>query len=561
MKFIPFDHDNSGEYPVAVLIKEASLKASELSKHYTDALGSRDNILAVGLPYDTPKSVKASTVKEALKDILEELDSVKTKYILCADPTYFKTLTKVKKVDANYGNLLPCAIPKYEHLMVAIAPNYNALIYNPDVASKITLGTNAINNHRDGNYTDIGTGLIRSIVIPKTNDEIADFLKSLHKYPMLTADIEAFSLKHYEAGIGTIGFAWDKHNGGVFPVDLMGAGDPKALLVAAVAQKEKPVYSSFIPDPTKRELLKQFFIDYEGTLIWHGATYDLKVLIYTLFMDNLLDQKGLLKGLEVMTKKFLCTKVISYLATNNCAKNSLSLKDLAQEFAGNWAQEDIKDIRLIEPEKLYEYNLVDCFSTWYVYEKNWPILLADNQLKPFELVFHPSLKTIIQMELTGNPLDMEAVIKLEQKLENEKFKAISEINTNLACVKGFQAVLRTKAAIARNSKLKNPKWTAADFSSLELNPASANQLRELIYGYLKYEATDFTKSKVPSTSSDAIKKLKLVAKDPEHIKLFDALLSLSEVSILLNNFIKNFKLAPLAPDGMHYLFGNFNLNN
>jgi len=52
-----------------------------------------------------------------------------------------------------------------------------------------------------------------------TTEEIKLALNKLHFYPELAMDIEAKSLKVTEAGIYTIGFAWDKHNGLAFPVD------------------------------------------------------------------------------------------------------------------------------------------------------------------------------------------------------------------------------------------------------------------------------------------------------------------------------------------------------
>lgn len=61
----------------------------------------------------------------------------------------------------------------------------------------------------------------------------------------------------------------------------------------------------------------------------------------------MLNTAGLLEGLDVMTRSFQDTKIIKYLATNSTAGNVLSLKASAHEFAGNWAVEEIKDIRKV----------------------------------------------------------------------------------------------------------------------------------------------------------------------------------------------------------------------
>ena len=126
------------------------------------------------------------------------------------------------------------------------------------------------------------------------------------------------------------------------------------------------------PNPTIKRMLRQFFIKYKGKLIFHNATYDIKVQILNLFMEHATDYKGMLYGLEIMTRHFDDTKVIAFLALNTTAEISLGLKELAHEYAGNYAQEDINDIRLIPYAELLEYNLVDCLSTWYVYDKVLP---------------------------------------------------------------------------------------------------------------------------------------------------------------------------------------------
>ena len=63
-------------------------------------------------------------------------------------------------------------------------------------------------------------------------------------------------------------------------------------------------------------------------------------------MQYIIDYKAMVKGVEQMTIKIHDTKIISYLATNSCAGNSLGLKDQAHEFAGNYAV-DVQDITIV----------------------------------------------------------------------------------------------------------------------------------------------------------------------------------------------------------------------
>ena len=109
-----------------------------------------------------------------------------------------------------------------------------------------------------------------------------------------------------KAGIGTIAFAWDKHSGVAMDIE-----HGKRFSDAELAEI--------------RIALRKFFNTYQGKLTYHGATFDIKILIAYLYMNNLLDRKGLIRGLKVMTKHLDCTKIITYLATNTTAGNVLGL--------------------------------------------------------------------------------------------------------------------------------------------------------------------------------------------------------------------------------------------
>ena len=61
-------------------------------------------------------------------------------------------------------------------------------------------------------------------------------------------------------------------------------------------------------------MLRQFFIKYKGKLIFHNATYDIKVQILNLFMEHATDYKVCCMVLEIMTRHFDDTKVIAFLA-------------------------------------------------------------------------------------------------------------------------------------------------------------------------------------------------------------------------------------------------------
>lgn len=528
------------EYPVALLIKDKSLKKHELQEHYLKPLKLRSvdtgQIVAVSLRYDDPKKVKASTQKAYLEELLPELDSLGTKTLLVCDPHYFKTLTKQRKAEPHIGYVLPCAIKDYEHLRVIYAPNYQSLFYSPENQDKLDLAINALADHIDGSYAEIGKNIIHTAAYPTKLHEVELALENLHNYSQITCDIETFSLKFHEAGIGTIAFAWDQHNGVAFRVDNMP------------------------DDPNKevRQLLLEFFESYQGNLIFHNANFDIKVLVYQLFMDNLLDEEGKQHGIAVMTRKFHDTKLITYLATNSTTGNKLSLKDQAHAFAGNYAQDDIKDITKIPEDQLLEYNLIDCLATWYVFDKHFVTMIEEDQLSIYESIFKPSVQVILQMELTGMPINMKAVKKARKELEKETKDCLVYFQSS-PIIQEFNCILQEQAQTKANNALKTKVKPIEDFEHVVFNPNSAIQLQQFWYDYLNYDVIDTTDKGAPAVGAKTLNKLKHRISNKDHREILDTLIRFFEAHKILNTFIKAIEESSICKDGWHYLHGNFNL--
>lgn len=147
-------------------------------------------------------------------------------------------------------------------------------------------------------------------------------------------------------------------------------------------------------------------------------------------MEHLSDWEGMFKGFEVFNK-VEDTRIIAYLALNSTTKPSLSLKELAHEFAGNYAQddEDIKDVRRIPLEDLLKYNLIDCLATSYVYETYFPTFKEDDLEDLYYGLMLDSMYLILQVELSGMPLDPKRVQKVKKIFEAEVDKAYKVFNT------------------------------------------------------------------------------------------------------------------------------------
>lgn len=535
MRFQTFSLPEQSTYPIAFLAPK--LHQGDMEREYLDPIALDPiDVVAYEL-HKTGKKTSMTVMKEYLDSLLPVLSNLQTQYVIVGDGDYFKALTGLTKAEPYLGYVVPNTYPASMagQFNVIFAPNYRQTFYNPGpVRAKIQQALDALWDHRKGVYREPGCNIIHFSAYPSTTADIAAWLQKLIEMRKpLTCDIEAFSLKHYDAGIGTISFAWSETEGISFPVDL--SENPAAV----------------------RKLLLKFFKDFKETMTYHHISYDVTVLIYQLFMKDILDTEGLLTGLEIMLRDWDDTKLIAYLATNTCAGNELGLKAQAQEYAGNYAVENIKDITKISLPRLLEYNLVDTLSTWFVRRKHWDQMVADDQLDIYETLFKPAIVDIIQMQLTGMPVDMEEVKKAAVLIENDRSDALRRIHDN-KLVQEFTYQLNEEWVAKRNDELKVKRVSMADAVE-EYNPNSPPQTQRLIYELMGLPVMARTATKLPSCKADDIAKLKAHTENQDHKDLINALLDFASVDKIYGTFLPPMLDAPIGPDGWNWLFGSFNL--
>jgi DNA polymerase-1 len=550
MKHIVYDA-SAETYPTALLIKAAAFNATELDKAYVQPLEAegidRNNLILVAAEYNSSAKAPVKFIKEQLEQLLPAFDSVGTKTIYCADANYFKVLTKSRKAEPHLGSCLQCGIDGFTHMEIVLGVNHKALIHNPKNEPKLTLSLSTLADVINGTYTGLGTDIVHTAHYPKGHDNIKAFLMNLHQHPLIVGDVETFSLRFNEAGLGTCGFSWSAHEGGAFTCDYKALSTPTA----------DNDWGERVINSATRKLLKEFFETYQGTIVWHNAAYDLKVIIYALWMDHPQDWNGMLKGLEILTRSWHDTKIIAYLATNSTAGNELSLKELAHSFAGNWA-EDVNDIRKIPCKDLLHYNLVDCLSTFWVLEKYFPIMEADNQLGLYNNLMMPSLKTIIAMELTGMPMNPDGVQQAKLILANI-VEHHHNVIANTTVVQRLNLQLQKEAMDKANAKLKTKQHPLSKFANVHFNPGSPLQKQKLLFDVMKLPVLGKTKTKQPATGGDILEKLVNHTDKPEYIKVLESLVALSQADKILTSFIPAFERALDKGDGVVWLHGSFNL--
>lgn len=540
MNYFTFGSQEKSTYRVAILVND--LRKDDIDRCYIAPHGlNRDDIIVIQLHQSgqkTKKTPKAEMVSWLDQELFPILKDLQVEFLIVGDGEYFKAITGASKVEPLLGYILPSTTGDQHALYV---PNYRTMFYDAvKVGDKIKIGIDALKAWVSGTYRDPGLDIIEEAHYPMRVIDIRAWLIALITKPELSCDIEAFSLKHHNAGIGTITFCWSKSKGIAFPVDFLEPEDAKEV----------------------RQMLRDFFEAYQGKIIWHGIAYDAYVLIYQLFMKHILDNEGMLKGIECLLPegRWHCTKLIAYLATNSCARNELGLKKQAQEWCGDYAQEEIKDIRKIPLPQLLQYNLVDGLGTWFVYEKRYPQMVRDDQLEIYETLFRPATVDIVQMQLTGMPVNMEQVLKVEEVLTVILDDAISQIQTNPE-VQSFLHHLREQHVRKRNEKLKTKRITMEDQETLDVvfNPRSPDQLQTLLFEQLALPVVSYTKTKQPGTGGDDLKALRNHTQNPDAISLLDGLISFKAVDKILGTFIEALKNSVQDHNGWHWLYGNFNL--
>ena len=544
MRYLVFGPEGD-RYPIALLVRH--LVPLEL-KPYIQRFPEEVVAYAITSPLKAKVSENAAFVEE-LFPILCEL---RTEYVAVTDGALFKYLTKSPRVDNVGGYVLPCKIPGFEHMKLVYLPSPKQLLYDPSLLARVEQGMDALEMHRRGTYVDPGGSIVKFEEYPQTEERIAYWLKKLVDKD-LSCDIEAFDLKHHKAGIGTITLCWNQHEGIAFPVDYKEN-------VGAIGA---PYGSQGFNAPV-RAMLKEFFLERakrkKTKTLFHNVSYDGYVLIYQLFMKDLLDTKGMLEGLEAVLNGFVDTMIVTYLATNSCAGNELGLKPASQEFTGNYA-EDVKDITLVPLKNLLSYNLKDGLATWYVYNKNWPKMVKDQQEPVYRNLFSQMVPDIIQMQLTGLPLDMKEVKRGKAIMEKDRDNALARL-ADSPVIKKLEEQLTLDYIEKKHAEWKKKRVTPEEVAHKEeckLNINSPLKLQKLLYEVMDLPVIAHTKTKQPATGGDVIKALKNHATDPDHIEVLDALLDFIAVDKILTAFIPAFEAAPQGPDGWHYLFGFFNI--
>ena len=477
--------------------------------HYVEA-----DIVCITLPTeDAKKKPTASFIKNHLPKINEiitkytEKEGKSLELIIVDQPEWFKIITKQTKTDSTLGSVLP-DVNMGSKAKIAFAPDLDRYYKEYNIYDrKIYFLKQSIINWLYYKHNEIKPD---SIITDEFShdwwikeDNLKQTFEALMNHKILSLDVETFSLKPETAGIISVAITWSKHQGIVFNVD-------------DVSTRLKNIYI--------RKLLTSFLEKYTasgGIILYHNASFDISVLIRQLWMDDIDDQEGLLKGIKILLgekgEKFECTQIIAWLATNSCIRTNLSLKELAKSFLGPWAidKDYFRQQRLdhISNDTFLKYNLNDARATWWVYEQYKPSLINDNQKYVYDNIFKPSMLEVVQMQLTGVPIHCNTLVNTKTIIQKEKYKLYSDMLFS-PIVKKFVYDLEEEAIIKKNKTLKTKVVSRKDLGTtkalqISFNPLSTIQMRTLLFDkrYCGLTSERITKKGNPSVDGDTLKYL------------------------------------------------------
>ena len=505
---------------VALLVKGSTNKPYILKKYLSqlDVLSKR--FVAQNVYYPDAGTLKKKDLVAQAAYYLESFDTVGIETLIVTDAKYFEYFTK-QKLEKSIGQAFACVIPNYEHLQVLPMLNSAYVDMQPHKIPLQTKAITTINDFFNGGIQKTEEFDFESYRTAKIKDEAFDLLDELLKVPTLTCDIETTGLVVGPATrILSIAFATDMYNAVSIWIN-----DDAAML----------------------KLLKKFLYNYQGTLIFHNGLFDVKHLIYNCFMEDFSDYKGMALGINAIN--YDDTFILAYLALNSTVRPSLGLKDFAIDLLGDYA-EDVKNAKDIPQDTLLKYNAKDTAATWYVYDRYKDQI----DTRVYQEIMKPSSKVLLKMMLVGMPINLGIVSTVEKNLQSIKTSAELILNANTHTLDAVR-ILKRRASQKYNDTHKTKQKTP-DEIDLVFNPRSSVQLRTLLFEVMALTPEEFTPTGQPKADRKSIEVFHREAVDETDKEVLQALIDLSQVSIILSTFITAFQELSVEQNGQTTLHGS-----
>lgn len=523
---------------VVLLIKGQYAQQGQIDKEYFNFLVGKgakpENLHICNLPASN-KKMSAKEMDEFLAEKIPLFEQHGMQYILCTDADMFRRLTKVTgKVTLSYGYEFPCH--QCPTIKVIPIPNHATQFFDSNALKNIQRGLDVLVHSQQGTHVSPGELLESKVFKTYEPSELYQWLEDRKDDEWLTCDIEGYSLDFYATGIGTIAFA---------------DANDSAISIAVD-------YGNALNSWSIKAMLKEFFNKWKKPLVFHNAGFDVKVLIYELYMSGLGDVKGQYEGIDALAPYFECTSMMSFLSKNTCGEISLGLKELAQPYAGNYGI-DVTDITAHPVDTILGYNGVDALSTAWLYKQARQWIVEEDQLHVYEGIKKDSQRLLFDIELTGMTVDVEKVKEAKAQL-TEMCDGYRKTIAESCFTKDAELILKDRELVKVNSKLKKLVKTLDDIPDVVFNPNSGQQVATLLYEVIGLPVLATTYSGQPTTKAKYLGYLKEHTSSEEVKELLEALANLTAANKLLTSFIPSLEKAQQTILGDWRIYGNFKVD-
>lgn len=466
------------------------------------------------LPEDLQNSVLVLSLEndDLYSKVIDQLSKLPSEAVISvSDSKLYKKLvnssTLPKKVGMiKEGNILPNPVQYFNFSAKALYLyanlNHNKTCFN-HLVYRIKKGVSLV------------TEKPRKLISPTSEIEVKKAFRFLMTQEKVGADIEATSLRFYDAELVSISLAIDEQRGYTFHVKNC----------------------DFI------KYMVLFFKKFKGRIIWHNGSYDIKVLAYKYFNS---DSRELYRTYED-------TMFLHYICTNSPERFPRDLGTLVADLCGEYklTKKEITDMMNVDVQKVCEYNLDDARGTYWLYETYRDQIHSEflyDKFKKWQWY-------LTQTELAGMPFSkqrLEEVDKILYKTIEDTEKAILKLPDVITAM----GIIRDRTVDKINAKrVKQIEYWEKD---LEFNPNSSDHLRVLLFEVMGLTPVKQTPSGKPSTDAKSLVKLRL--QTPENKRVFyDLLEDISKASKMVSTFTKALREKSVERDGWNYLHGSYNL--
>lgn len=362
------------------------------------------------------------------------------------------------------------------------------------------------------------TQVTRKGFYPKNKNQVKQAFNYLHKFAVLGSDIEGTSLKFYENELVSIAFAVSEQKGITFHVKNCDFMDE----------------------------LKVFFETFQGKIVWHNGSYDVKALTYLLFNNDS----------RVLYRTYEDTMFLHFICTNSPERPQRDLGTLVEDLCGSYklTKKEITDMMNLNVEKCCLYNLDDARGTLWLYNLY--------RTKIHSEYFYSKLKEwqwfLTQIELVGLPYRVSDLERAKEKVTG----VLDKLRFKLEDHPYVDKVIRIMHRYAME------KYNAAHVGSKELheikvpafNPNSTKHIKALFESVIGVISPMNTPNGNPSYGVKAYPHLKLaIENDPKALEVMDLLEEYSGYNQLYVTFLKPMLGNSLVNGDRATLHGNFNL--